>query len=152
MAPWNAARDSSRQLALPRKLSALRRGSSLLASYVCRRITATFTGPRQTSLLPKAARPAAPCATYCYHAFFLVAEAPSDNPPNIAVMIAVRVIIATVSIIPPCMSIEYGGVLSGGLRKHISSHVSIRSGYGYASGNGPEPVSADLRRIKAKFA
>ena len=31
-------------------------------------ITATFTGPRQTSLFPKAARPAAPCATYCYHA------------------------------------------------------------------------------------
>ena len=31
-------------------------------------ITATFTGPRQTSMLPKAARPAAPCATYCYHA------------------------------------------------------------------------------------
>ena len=31
-----------------------------------RRITATFTGPRQTSMLPKAARPAAPCATYCY--------------------------------------------------------------------------------------
>ena len=29
-------------------------------------ITATFTGPRQTSLFPKAARPAAPCATYCY--------------------------------------------------------------------------------------
>ena len=31
-------------------------------------ITATFTGPRQTSLFPKAARAAAPCATYCYHA------------------------------------------------------------------------------------
>ena len=31
-------------------------------------ITATFTGPRQTSLFPKAARPAAPCATYCCHA------------------------------------------------------------------------------------
>ena len=30
------------------------------------RITATFTGPRQTSFFPKAARPAAPCATYCY--------------------------------------------------------------------------------------
>ena len=25
-------------------------------------------GPRRTSLFPKAARPAAPCATYCYHA------------------------------------------------------------------------------------
>ena len=34
-------------------------------------ITATFTGPRQTSMLPKAARPAAPCATYCYHAICL---------------------------------------------------------------------------------
>ena len=32
-------------------------------------ITATFTGPRRKSLFPKAARPAAPCATYCYHAF-----------------------------------------------------------------------------------
>ena len=32
------------------------------------RITATFTGPRQTLLFPKAARPAAPCATYCYTA------------------------------------------------------------------------------------
>ena len=31
-----------------------------------RQITSTFTGPRQTSLFPKAARPAAPCATYCY--------------------------------------------------------------------------------------
>ena len=31
-------------------------------------ITATFTGPRRKSLFPKAARPAAPCATYCYHA------------------------------------------------------------------------------------
>ena len=31
-------------------------------------ITATFTGPRQTSLFQKATRPAAPCATYCYHA------------------------------------------------------------------------------------
>ena len=31
-------------------------------------ITSTFTGPRQTSLFPKAARPVAPCATYCYHA------------------------------------------------------------------------------------
>ena len=31
-------------------------------------ITATFTGPRQTSMLPKAARPAAQCAKYCYHA------------------------------------------------------------------------------------
>ena len=31
-------------------------------------ITATFTGPRRTSLVPKAARPAAPCATYCYSA------------------------------------------------------------------------------------
>ena len=31
-------------------------------------ITATFTGPRRTTLFPKAARPAAPCATYCYHA------------------------------------------------------------------------------------
>ena len=29
-------------------------------------ITATFTGPRRKSLFPKAARPAAPCATYCY--------------------------------------------------------------------------------------
>ena len=35
-------------------------------------ITATFTGPRQTSLFPKAARPAAPCATHCYHAFVVV--------------------------------------------------------------------------------
>ena len=34
-----------------------------------KRITATFTGPRRKSLFPKAARPAAPCATYCYHAF-----------------------------------------------------------------------------------
>ena len=33
---------------------------------VSSRITATFTGPRRTSLFPKAARPAAPCATYCY--------------------------------------------------------------------------------------
>ena len=32
-------------------------------------ITLTFTGPRRKSLFPKAARPAAPCATYCYHAF-----------------------------------------------------------------------------------
>ena len=31
-------------------------------------ITATFTGPRRKTLFPKAARPAAPCATYCYHA------------------------------------------------------------------------------------
>ena len=31
-------------------------------------ITATFTGPRRKSLFPKVARPAAPCATYCYHA------------------------------------------------------------------------------------
>ena len=31
-------------------------------------ITATFTRPRRKSLFPKAARPAAPCATYCYHA------------------------------------------------------------------------------------
>ena len=31
-------------------------------------ITATFTGPRRTPMFPKAARPAAPCATYCYHA------------------------------------------------------------------------------------
>ena len=31
-------------------------------------ITATFTGPRRKSMFPKAARPAAPCATYCYHA------------------------------------------------------------------------------------
>ena len=30
------------------------------------RITATFTGPRHTSLFPKTARPAAPWATYCY--------------------------------------------------------------------------------------
>ena len=30
------------------------------------RVTATFTGPRQISLFPKTARPAAPCATYCY--------------------------------------------------------------------------------------
>ena len=28
--------------------------------------TSTFTGPRRKSLFPKAARPAAPCATYCY--------------------------------------------------------------------------------------
>jgi len=34
-------------------------------------ITATFTGPRQTSMLPKAARPAAPCATYCYLALWI---------------------------------------------------------------------------------
>ena len=34
-------------------------------------ITETFTGPRRTSLFPKAARPAAPCATYCYHALVL---------------------------------------------------------------------------------
>jgi len=27
--------------------------------------------PRQTSMLPKAARPSAPCATYCYHAWSL---------------------------------------------------------------------------------
>ena len=32
------------------------------------RITATFTGPRQTSLFSKAARLAAPGATYCCHA------------------------------------------------------------------------------------
>ena len=31
-------------------------------------IMATFTGPRRKSLFPKAARPAVPCATYCYHA------------------------------------------------------------------------------------
>ena len=31
-------------------------------------ITATFTGPRRKSLFPKAARPAATCATYCHHA------------------------------------------------------------------------------------
>ena len=35
-------------------------------------ITATFAGPRQTSLFPKAARPAAPCATYCYHAVLVL--------------------------------------------------------------------------------
>ena len=35
-------------------------------------ITATFTGPRQTSLVPKAARPAAPCVTYCYVAIVAV--------------------------------------------------------------------------------
>ena len=34
-------------------------------------ITATFTGPRRKSMLPKAARPAAPCATYCYAAIRL---------------------------------------------------------------------------------
>ena len=32
-------------------------------------ITSTFTGPRRKSLFQKAARPAAPCATYCYHAY-----------------------------------------------------------------------------------
>ena len=32
-------------------------------------ITSTFTGPRRKSLCPKAARPAAPCATYCYPTF-----------------------------------------------------------------------------------
>ena len=31
-------------------------------------ITATITGPRRKSLFPEAARPAVPCATYCYHA------------------------------------------------------------------------------------
>ena len=31
-------------------------------------ITSTSTGPRRKSLLPKAARPATPCATHCYHA------------------------------------------------------------------------------------
>ena len=30
------------------------------------RITARFTGPRRKSLFPKATRPGAPCATYCY--------------------------------------------------------------------------------------
>ena len=39
-----------------------------------RRITATSTGPRQPSLFPKAARPAAPCATYCYHASVLLQD------------------------------------------------------------------------------
>ena len=38
------------------------------SSEALRWITATFTGPRRKSLFPKAARPAAPCATYCYHA------------------------------------------------------------------------------------
>ena len=33
--------------------------------------TATFTGPRRKPLFPKAARPAAPCATYCYAAIAL---------------------------------------------------------------------------------
>ena len=40
-------------------------------------ITATFTGPRQTSLFPKAARPAAPCATYCYPTFTWLFECPT---------------------------------------------------------------------------
>jgi hypothetical protein len=31
-------------------------------------ITATFTGTPEKTLLPKTAEPAAPCATYCYHA------------------------------------------------------------------------------------
>ena len=31
-------------------------------------ITATFTGPPERSLLPETAEPAAPRATYCYHA------------------------------------------------------------------------------------
>ena len=35
-------------------------------------ITATFTGPRRKSLFPKAARPAAPCATYCYPTLFAI--------------------------------------------------------------------------------
>ena len=34
-------------------------------ALVCR-LTSTFTGPRRKSLFPKSARPAAPCATYCY--------------------------------------------------------------------------------------
>ena len=43
--------------------------SNLIVIFISlSRITATFTGPRQKSLFPKAARPAAPCATYCYHA------------------------------------------------------------------------------------
>ena len=37
-------------------------------------ITATFTGPRRKSVFPKAARPAAPCATYCYHAVTVVGD------------------------------------------------------------------------------
>ena len=36
-------------------------------AQTCKAITATFTGPPQTSLFPKNAEPAAPCATYCYH-------------------------------------------------------------------------------------
>ena len=46
-----------------------RSGGRFVIRLVCRSvITSTFTGPRRNSLFPKAARPAAPCATHCYHA------------------------------------------------------------------------------------
>ena len=46
------------------------------------RITAAFTGPRRKSLIPKAALPAAPCASYCYTAAFaLVVDCQSDSTP-----------------------------------------------------------------------
>ena len=45
------------------------RSNCLSHSTLISQITATFTGPRRKSLFPKAARPAVPCATYCYHAF-----------------------------------------------------------------------------------
>ena len=41
-------------------------------------ITTAFTGPRRKSLFPKAARPAAPCATYCYPPHASVSHAISD--------------------------------------------------------------------------
>ena len=42
-------------------------------------ITATITGPRRKTLFPKAARPAAPCATYCYHAILGWADLDIDE-------------------------------------------------------------------------
>ena len=65
-------------------------------------ITSTFTGPRRKSLFSKAARPAAPCATYCYpdgfSALVTLAEAvvskigPSGQASNLNVMFAVPAI------------------------------------------------------------
>ena len=50
-----------------RRLRFVKDGSFMFTSWRGWK-TATFTGPRRKSLFSKPTRPAAPCATYCYHA------------------------------------------------------------------------------------
>jgi len=53
---------------LPKAMSQTRSNKGQKTCPALSVITATFTGPRQTSLFPKAAQTAAPCTTYCCHA------------------------------------------------------------------------------------